>query len=173
MLLCNGNPLPLFLDLTPIMPYPPINIEFFTPLQLFSILKTPYPLICKGRMQTIIVMSHQWFTSTTYRVLKSHRSLIGIIYMTSKLLQLDTWCTASWNHNPVKLYKGLSTNKFCHALNRFCLLSNPPSTPCSLKDTIKMERIPTKIRWKIHTFFTLYFKFWRYFKVFKFFAEAP
>ena len=26
-----------------------------------------------------------------------------------------------------------------------------------------MERIPTRIKWKIHFLFTLYFKFWRYF----------
>ena len=26
-----------------------------------------------------------------------------------------------------------------------------------------MDRIPTKIKWKINTFFKLYFKFWRYF----------
>ena len=28
---------------------------------------------------------------------------------------------------------------------------------------MKMDRTLTKIKWKIHTFFTLYFKFWRYF----------
>ena len=46
-------------------------------------------------------------------------------------------------------------------LNRFCPLSEPP---LFLMDNGKMDRIPTKIKWKIHTFFTLlHFKFWRYF----------
>ena len=27
----------------------------------------------------------------------------------------------------------------------------------------KLDTIPTNIKWKIHTLFTLYFKFWRYF----------
>ena len=31
-----------------------------------------------------------------------------------------------------------------------------------LTDNIKMNRIPTKIKWKVHTFFPLYLKFWRY-----------
>ena len=53
----------------------------------------------------------------------------------------------------------------CHqitfvTLNRFCPLSE---LPLFLMDNDKMDRIPTKIKWKIHTFFTLYFKFWRYF----------
>ena len=38
-------------------------------------------------------------------------------------------------------------------LTRFYLLSKNP----------KMNRIPSKIKWKIHALFTLYFKFWRYF----------
>ena len=30
-------------------------------------------------------------------------------------------------------------------------------------DNIKLDGIPTKIKWKIHTLFPLYFNFWRYF----------
>ena len=44
-------------------------------------------------------------------------------------------------------------------LNRFCLLSKKPSTPLFLTDNIKIDRIPIEIKSKIHTFFTLYFKF--------------
>ena len=47
-------------------------------------------------------------------------------------------------------------------LNRFCLLSNPtPLTPLFLilMDNSKIDRKATQ--WKIHTFSTLYFRFWR------------
>ena len=60
-------------------------------------------------------------------------------------------------------------------LNGCCSLSEPTPTPPTpphththtwplfLTNNGKMDRIPTKIKWKIHTSFTLYFKFWRYF----------
>ena len=44
-------------------------------------------------------------------------------------------------------------------LNRFCPLSKKPSSPLFLMDNIKIDRIPTEIKSKIHTFFTLHFKF--------------
>ena len=48
---------PPFLDLPPIMPYPPVNIEFFlTPPPLFRILKTPYPPICNQGVQTMLCL---------------------------------------------------------------------------------------------------------------------
>ena len=47
-------------------------------------------------------------------------------------------------------------------LNKFCPLSKNPSTTLFLID-IKMDRISTKIKWKIYARFTFYFKFWRYF----------
>ena len=37
-------------------------------------------------------------------------------------------------------------------LNRFCLLSkNPPTPHPFITEKIKMDGIPTKIKWKIHT----------------------
>ena len=45
-------------------------------------------------------------------------------------------------------------------LNGFFPFSKLP-TPLFLTDNIEMDRIPTKIKWKIHIFI-LYFKFWRY-----------
>ena len=48
-------------------------------------------------------------------------------------------------------------------LNGFCPLSKPPLLHLFLKDNIKMDKIPTKIIWKIHALSTMYFKFWRYF----------
>ena len=40
-------------------------------------------------------------------------------------------------------------------LNRFCLFSKtpPPPHPLFLTDNITMDRMPTKIKWKVHTFF--------------------
>ena len=51
-------------------------------------------------------------------------------------------------------------------LGRFCPLNQitptPPPPPLFLTANIKMERIPTKIKWKIHALFTMYFvTFWR------------
>ena len=46
--------------------------------------------------------------------------------------------------------------------NRFCNLSKT-SNPLFLMDYIKLDGIPSKIKWKIHASFTLYLKFWRYF----------
>ena len=46
-------------------------------------------------------------------------------------------------------------------INTFFLLSKPH--PLFLTDNIKMDGIPTKNKWKMHTLFALYFKFWRYF----------
>ena len=44
-------------------------------------------------------------------------------------------------------------------LNRFCQLSKPPTS-----QEMDLDRIPTKIKWKIHALFiTWYFTFWRYF----------
>ena len=47
-------------------------------------------------------------------------------------------------------------------LYRFRLLSKTPPF-LVLTGKIKMDGIPTKIKWKIHTLFTLYLKFWKYF----------
>ena len=47
-------------------------------------------------------------------------------------------------------------------LNRFYPLSkNPPLL--FLMDNIKLDKITTKIKWKIHACLAFYFKFWRYF----------
>ena len=48
-------------------------------------------------------------------------------------------------------------------LNRFCLLNKKTPTFLFSMDYIKMDRIETKIKWKIHAFFTWYFKFWKVF----------
>ena len=45
-------------------------------------------------------------------------------------------------------------------LNRFWTLSKSPLTPLFLTDNIKLDGIPTKIKWKIQASFTFYFKFW-------------
>ena len=48
----------------------------------------------------------------------------------------------------------------------FCLLSKsppPPFHPLFLMDSIKLDGIATKNKWKIHTCSAFYFKFWRYF----------
>ena len=50
-------------------------------------------------------------------------------------------------------------------LDRFCLLSKPHPHSHVLNGQYhqnKMDRIPTKIKWYIHSHFTLYFKFWRH-----------
>ena len=71
----------------------------------------------------------------------------------------DMWCQRSQC-----MIKGLSKNNFFVTRNRFCPLSKPfpPLPTLFLTDNSKMDRIPAKIKWKIHTFFTLYFKFWKY-----------
>ena len=68
---------------------------------------------------------------------------------------------------------GLLTNNFRLILTKgFCLLTKNP--PCPLlplpppvlsRLTISrwIDRIPTKIKWKMHALSTLYFKFWRKF----------
>ena len=48
-------------------------------------------------------------------------------------------------------------------LHRFCLSNKKTPPPLFLKDNIKLNGIPTKITWKIHTLFTLHFMLWRYF----------
>ena len=56
-------------------------------------------------------------------------------------------------------------------LNFVCQVTRPPphththihTYTLFLKDDIKMNGIPSKIKWKIHICSTLYFKFWRYF----------
>ena len=49
-------------------------------------------------------------------------------------------------------------------LTDFVCYAKQTTHPCSyLTDNIKMDKIPTKINWKIHALFTLYFKFWKYF----------
>ena len=45
-------------------------------------------------------------------------------------------------------------------LNRFWSLSKSPLTPLFLTDNIKLDGLPTKIKWKIQASFTFYFKFW-------------
>ena len=45
----------------------------------------------------------------------------------------------------------------------FCPISTKPSTHLVSTDNIKMDTIPTKIKWKI--IFTLYFKFWRHIRL--------
>ena len=63
-----------------------------------------------------------------------------------------------------KTDKGLLTNNFCHAQQILSVkLKNP--TLLFLTDNIKTNGIPTKIEWKIHPLFIVYFKFWRYFFV--------
>ena len=47
-------------------------------------------------------------------------------------------------------------------LNRFCLLRKT-SHPLLLIGNIKLDGIPSKIKWKLHASFTLYFKSYRYF----------
>ena len=42
---------------------------------------------------------------------------------------------------------------------RFCSLSKKPFIPLLLTDNIKLDGIPTKIKLKIQSCFTLYFKF--------------
>ena len=51
----------------------------------------------------------------------------------------------------------------CAMLYIFCPLSKKTPTSLFLMVNIKMDRVQTKIKWKIYAFFTLYFKFWRYF----------
>ena len=49
--------------------------------------------------------------------------------------------------------------------DRYVVLGSLPNCPpfLFLTNNMKMDRTLTKIKWKIHTFFTLYFKFLRYF----------
>ena len=47
-------------------------------------------------------------------------------------------------------------------LNRFCLLRET-SHPLLLMVIIKLDGIPSKIKWRFHVSFTLYFKSYRYF----------
>ena len=48
------TPLPIFRsNPSPIMPYPHINIQIFSPPSLFNILKTPYPPFLNGGVQTM------------------------------------------------------------------------------------------------------------------------
>ena len=47
-------------------------------------------------------------------------------------------------------------------LDRFCLLRKT-SHPLFLMDNIKLDGIPSKIKWKLHASFTLYFKSYRCF----------
>ena len=49
--------------------------------------------------------------------------------------------------------------------NGFCPLSKPssPHLFLTITENIKMDGIPTKNKWKMHTLFGLYFKFRRYF----------
>ena len=45
-------------------------------------------------------------------------------------------------------------------LNKFCELSQPAHpTPLLLKDNIKLDGISSKIKRKVHAYFTFYFKF--------------
>ena len=53
-------------------------------------------------------------------------------------------------------------------LNRFCLfrkktLANPALPLLLLTESIKLDGVTNKIKWKMHTCFTFYFKLWRYF----------
>ena len=43
---------------------------------------------------------------------------------------------------------------------KFWWLGKKPFIPLFLTDNIKLDGIPTKIKWKIQACFTLYFKFW-------------
>ena len=40
-------------------------------------------------------------------------------------------------------------------LNRFCLSSQTPHSPLFLMNIIKLDGIPTKIKWRIHALLTL------------------
>ena len=100
-------------------------------------------------------------------------SIINIKHRAHIYIQLKNWWRQFSRERPwVKqnivniiidchMIKALSTN-FCHAWQILSVKKKPP-TPLFLTDNIKMDRIPIKIKWKVHTFFTLYFKFWREF----------
>ena len=59
----------------------------------------------------------------------------------------------------VVVAKGLSANNFCHACltDLFCSLIKTSLSPLFLADNVKLDVIPNKIKWKIHTCFTLLF----------------
>ena len=61
-------------------------------------------------------------------------------------------------------------------LNRFYLLSKTPVSslsPLFLTDNVEMDRMPTKIKWKIHFPSILHLKFWSYIHLIKIFKIQP
>ena len=56
------------------------------------------------------------------------------------------------------LRQGLSTSNLCHTQQILLVKQAPPPSSLFFTANIKMDRIPTKIKWKIHAFLTLYLK---------------
>ena len=78
-------------------------------------------------------------------------------------MQIIMWYTASEEYKlcNIVLFEFRDCRQITFVtLNGFCPLSEPA---LFLTGKIKMDERPTKINWKIHTIFTLYLKFWRYF----------
>ena len=73
------------------------------------------------------------------------------------LLYYDCFVTivSSSTGSPSMSYKRDCRQVTFVTIIKFCPL--PP--PLFLTDKIKMDGIPTKIKWKLHSFFTLYLKF--------------
>ena len=74
------------------------------------------------------------------------------------------WTFRTLNSSESSQPQGSSTNNFV-TFNGFWLLSKKALTPLFLMDNIKLDGMPTKIKWKIQACFTLYFKFTFNFKV--------